>query len=156
MRLQTSQIEQLRQLLNLALTRLYEEDNQLIQRGGMERSLAFRFALYFSESMKETEPPINLDIDLEYNKNGLAPKRTPRRPNGVVPDFLLHSRGDNEENTLVVEFKGWWNNEARENDIIKLEDFVHQEGEYMYGLGVLIELNKDYFTVEEFIDYTPE
>ncbi|WP_176829754.1 hypothetical protein [Tenacibaculum sp. MAR_2009_124] len=134
------------------MERIYEEDASLVQKRGMERSLSFRFGLYFHELVNSE----GLHIDLEYNKNGDEPKRIPQRPHGVVPDFLFHSRGNNEQNTLVIEFKGWWNNDSRENDVIKLTDFVHQEGEYKYGLGILIEFNRDNFTLETFLDYEPE
>ncbi|WP_299892388.1 hypothetical protein [uncultured Lacinutrix sp.] len=152
MKLSQNQIDELTETINSVLNRIYEDDVSLVQRRGMERSLSFRFGLYFHETLNSDE----LHIDLEYNKNGDAPKRTPQRPNGVVPDFLFHCRGNNEQNALVIEFKGWWNAESRENDVIKLTDFVHQDGEYKYGLGVLIEFNRDSYTIEQFIDYEPE
>ena len=153
MKLNEDQIEILRQKVNSVLGKIYELDHTLIQSGGQERSLSFRFGLYFNQEIKSIEWLNTLDIDLEYNKNGMEPKRIPRRPNGVVPDFIFHQRGNNENNVLVIEFKGWWSNDSRENDVIKLEDFVHQEGEYKYGLGFFIELNKNGAELTEFKDY---
>jgi hypothetical protein len=135
------------------MQRVYQDDIRLIQRGGMERSLSFRFGLYLSDAIRQNEWLSNLHLDLEYNKNGLNPKRTPRRPNGAQPDLILHTREGHVNNILVIEFKGWWNDYDRQRDRIKLEDFVDQEGEYKYGLGILIELNIDAPTYEYFQDY---
>ena len=35
---------------------------------------------------------------MEYNKNGLNPKRTPRKPDGTRPDLIVHTRNSNEFN----------------------------------------------------------
>lgn len=141
--LSQQQIEQLQGIITNSLENLYRIDSNLIERGGMEQSVAFRFAIYLNDFIREIDWLNELQLDIEYNKNGLNPKRTPRRPNGVRPDLIIHSRGDNDANTLIVEIKGWWNGESREVDRIKLEDFTHQDGEYKYGLGVFLELGRD-------------
>lgn len=152
MNLNTEQIEILKQTINSTLENVYQNDYDLIERGGMEQSLSFRFGLYFSTIIKDLDWLKSHNIDLEYNKNGLNPKRTPRRPNGVRPDLILHKRGENINNIIVVEFKGWWNGD-RESDLVKLEDFVNQDGEYKYGLGVFIEFNKEKPKIEYFTGY---
>jgi hypothetical protein len=137
------QSESLKRVISKSIRRLYIDDIDLIERKGMEQSIAFRFTLYLNEALQTVKwvNDLQLDIDIEYNKNGLAPKRTPRRPKGTRPDVIIHKRGNNESNLLIIEIKGWWNQESREIDIIKLEDFTHQDGEYKYGLGVFLELN---------------
>lgn len=150
------QINQLKEVINNTLNTLYIDDIELINRRGLERSIAFRFGLYFYNFSREIDWISNLDIDLEYNKNGEGVKATARRPRGVQPDFILHKRGLNEENTLIIEFKGWWNNYDRITDRNKIEDFVNQQSFYRYGLGVLIELNRDGFLTEYLIDYETE
>jgi hypothetical protein len=145
--LNSKQRKQLIEVAKVVLLKVQHEDSELITRGGLERSIVFRFALYFYEYMRVN--PItchwfnHLDMDVEYGKNGLNPKRTPRRPHGTQPDFILHHRGGNNENLLVIEFKGWWNGSHRETDRIKLEDYVHQDGEYRYGLGLLVDFQED-------------
>lgn len=37
----------------------------------------------------------------------------------VYPDFILHKRGSNDFNILIIEFKTWWNPQNDE-DIEKL------------------------------------
>lgn len=153
--LNDAQIAQLRGITETALQQMYTNDNELIRRRGMERSLLFRFGLYFHNLIKEVEWLSNMDLDLEYNKNGDNQKRTARRVYGVQPDFILHRRGNNDENILIVEFKGWWNNTDRIIDREKIEDFVNQDQEYRYGLGILVEINRNEFACEHILNYEP-
>ena len=152
MRLSQEQERQLKGMVESCVEQLYHNDSTLITRGGMEQSALFRFAVYLETFKREIEWLRDLQLDIEYNKNGLDSKRLPRRPNGVRPDLIIHSRGNNDTNVLVIEIKGWWNNEARENDRVKLEDFTHQEGEYKYGLGVFLDLNETECEPEYYIN----
>jgi hypothetical protein len=147
------QIEQLQGIITNCLGLLYQNDNSLETKGGMELSVSLRLALYLQEAIKNIEWLNGLNIDIEYNKNGMNPKKTPRSPNGARPDLIIHSRGNNDANVLTVEIKGWWNGESREIDIIKLEDFTHQEGEYKYGLGVFLELKQAGYQPQYIKDY---
>lgn len=146
--LTNEQIEQLMTILKTALDELYNKDKELIDRGVNERDIAFRLGLHLNPLLQDIEHLKTLDLDIDYNKNGVNPKRTPRRPKGAVPDLIIHKRGNNDLNTLVIEIKGWWNKQPRQDDFIKLEDFTHQDGEYKYGLGVFVELGKDNFSIE--------
>lgn len=151
--LNNEQIEQLMTILKTALGELYKKDKELIDRSVNERDLAFRLGLHMNPLLQANEQLKTLDLDIDYNKNGEKPKRTPRRPKGAVPDLIIHKRGNNNTNTLVVEIKGWWNKQSRQDDFIKLEDFIHQEGEYKYGLGAFAELGKDNFSLENLKGY---
>lgn len=154
MQLTPEQIQNTKNLINNCLNLLYTDDIRLLQRHGLERSITFRLALYINEAIRN-EAWINeinqelsvtnesLKIDVEYNKSGLDPKRTPRQPFGAHPDIILHRRENNDQNILVVEIKGWWDRRDRQRDINKLEDLTHQNGEYKYGLGVFLELGKN-------------
>ena len=147
------QINQLTEIIQISLDNLYQNDIELIQRGGMEQAVSFRFGSYLLGQCQQIEWLRHSDFDMEYNKNGLNPKRTPRRPNGVRPDLIIHTRNSNETNILIVEIKGWWNTEPRENDRIKIEDFVHQDGEYKYGYGVFLDLGKTECNPEYYKNY---
>ncbi|MBD2703417.1 hypothetical protein IC229_22425 [Spirosoma sp. BT702] len=151
--LDKEQIQTLKEIIKSCLLILYQNDNELIRRKGLEQSIAFRFAVYLNEAITKVDWLNGLQLDAEYNKNGVSPKRTPRRPKGVRPDLIIHSRGNNNENILVIEIKGWWNSEPREIDFIKLEDFTHQEGEYKYGLGVFLELLPENCIPEYYVGY---
>ncbi len=151
--LNDDQTVQLRRVVESCIQNLYQNDIDLIQRGGMEQAVAFRFGTYLLNQCQEIDWLRGYDFDMEYNKNGTRPKRTPRRPNGVRPDLIIHTRNSNETNILVVEIKGWWNLEPREVDRTKLEDFTHQEGEYKYGLGVFLDLGKTECVPEYYRNY---
>jgi hypothetical protein len=152
MTLTQEQKQALKDIIDTTIARLYERDGDLIQREGLERSIAFRMAVYLNNLFVNSDWLRGLDFDMEYNKNGLNTKRIPRRPNGVQPDIILHRRRSNEENVLVVEIKGWWNNASRDDDRIKLEDFTHQDGEYKYGLGVFLDFGKEACAKQYFIN----
>ena len=54
----------------------------------------------------------------------------------VIPDLIIHKRGTNENNLLVLEFKAWWNKDQT-NDKKRIELFK-QELNYQYGATILI------------------
>lgn len=152
MKLSTNQISLTISIVKLTLDQLYERDLILFENKVHERAIAFRFALYFNELIKGTEFE-ELDLDFEYNKREKDYKRTPSRPNGSYPDFILHKRGVQEHNTLVVEFKCVWSKTLWEDDFNKLIDYTSQSSEsrYQYGLGLFIELGHSRDQVRFFI-----
>ena len=66
-------------------------------------------------------------------------KRLPSWPNGCYPDLILHKRGNNENNILIIECKGWWSSEeAIQNDREKIMQFLHSERyQYLFGLQII-------------------
>jgi len=141
--LEQSQIDELVKVVEISLSNLYQNDLEIINRGGMEQAVSFRFGIYLLGECQQIDWLRDFDFDMEYNKNGNSPKKTPRRPRGTRPDLIIHTRNCNLSNILIVEIKGWWNLEDRNIDRIKLEDFTNQQGEYSYGLGVFLDLYKD-------------
>ncbi|WP_020597285.1 hypothetical protein [Spirosoma panaciterrae] len=136
-------IDGLKSIISSSLDYLYEYDFPLIQIRGMEQSAAFRFAIYLHEEIMNFAWLSQLNLDIEYNKNGEGPKITPRREYGTKPDLIIHGRGHNNLNVLIIEFKHWSNTAREQNDIEKLEDFTNQDGAYKYGLGAFIRLRPD-------------
>ncbi|MGB3588463.1 MAG: hypothetical protein WBA23_18095, partial [Tunicatimonas sp.] len=102
------QIENLKAIIGTALEKLYACDNQLIVYGVNERAIAFRFGLYLSDLIRDSEDFCDLHVDAEYNRNMDDVKRTASRPRGSAPDILLHQRMTHENNALILEFKGYW------------------------------------------------
>ena len=82
-----------------------------------------------------------LDLYSEYNKNHGNVKTSRRFPKGLRPDLIIHKRDSNEENKLVAEFKGWWNNDIND-DIQKLEDLTDPNDYYHYLIGVFIQIDR--------------
>ena len=127
--------------INKALDKLYQNDKYLINiyagknntdKHVSERSIVFRFGVYLEPYVLSYLPKYNLDV--EYNRNADDIKRVGNKP--VVPDLIIHRRGNNISNLLVLEFKTWWNSN-RQNDEYKIKGFKEEYG-YKYGATVLI------------------
>ncbi|MBR5017533.1 MAG: hypothetical protein IKX50_07365 [Spirochaetia bacterium] len=136
--------ELLIELLKESVEECYEKDNLLIERSMEQASVARIF--YYMQNLINNDARFaclkDYNLDCEYNKNGQNIKATPHCENGTRPDMILHERGTNNHNLLIVEFKS--DNGAREssgtsNDLIKLKDFTSQDI-YNYQLGVFIKL----------------
>lgn len=128
-----------------ALERVYRQDFSLIERRAHERSIAFRFGLYFSEIISFTSfgDDEELTIDFDYNRNGEGVKDMEgfSLSHGVYPDIILHRRGFNNKNVVAFEFKGHWTANGRDDE--KLIGFTHPtRNNYQYGLGVFIRLGR--------------
>ena len=144
MTLNENQIVEIKIAIKEALAIVYGPDFSLIERRAHERSVAFRFGLYFSEIITKTSfgKDAELTIDFDYNRNlenvknmiGFNPIH------GIFPDIILHHRGFNDKNIVVIEFKGHWSGNGKDDQ--KLRGFTNQElNDYNYGLGVFIRLN---------------
>ena len=66
----------------------------------------------------------------------------------VYPDFILHKRGTNDSNLLIIEFKTWWNSDNRE-DIEKLKAMMSDlyRYQYQYGYSIILNQERDSVTV---------
>ena len=147
---------QLRALLEGAISRVYSERRFLMDfehgkiRGGLEQAFVFRTGIHLNKLLQET-PFEHLDLDSEYNKNHGNLKTSRRFRNGIRPDLIIHRRDSNEENKLIVEFKGWWSRDI-DKDILKLEDLTNPYDNYMYQLGVLVIIGKNNADFRYFIN----
>ncbi|MDD3195399.1 MAG: hypothetical protein PHU68_06325 [Paludibacter sp.] len=109
MTLSPAQITELKAMINSTLQQLYNTDISLIDRHAHERSIAFRFGMYFAASVRASSfAGDNITIDFDYNRNDNNVKHLEEfnRRHGVFPDLILHHRGFNDVNILVIEFKG--------------------------------------------------
>lgn len=132
-------------MLKEAVKECYEKDYLLIEQSMEQASVARIF--YYMQNLINTDESFAClrknNLDCEYNKNGQNIKATPRRKNGTRPDMILHKRGTNNHNLLVVEFKAEKGlRRTGNNDLIKLEDFISPYI-YNYQLGILVKLLKD-------------
>lgn len=142
--------ELLLDLLKTAVSKCYANDKNLIDRG-MERASVARIYYYMQEMIINEGRSAELrryNLDSEYNKNGEKIKDSPRFPKGMIPDIVLHERGSNNHNLLVVEFKSRYSglgekykNTNIPRDFVKLEDFTNNLI-YDYFLGVFVKLYK--------------
>lgn len=136
-------IENLKNHVTQALDMLYCRDIYLIQHKVSERSIVFRFGVYLQKNLEVDSMYRNYNIDVEYNRNYDKPKYLSDFDRGVYPDLIIHKRGSNSFNLLVVEFKTYWYGDT-EQDLYKLQQFmsdnddVERTYEYRFGLSVLI------------------
>lgn len=133
-------------LISGALDSLYKNEAYLIEQEVHERSLVFRFGLYFHKCLEESPKFSKFDLDIEYNRDLVSsknkdPKRTQDHPKGIFPDLILHKRGNNYNNILVLEFKTNWN-ENPSDDVKKLKELTSPNQKYHYNLGISIVLGK--------------
>ncbi len=152
------QFEKLNGLIDTALDIVYEKDKHLITNYPLEydeeakechvgeRAIVFRYAHYLL-NLIDQDPDgtfIKYDLDCEYNRNGTQAKTLPAFPDGTFPDLIIHKRGNNDNNLLVIEFKTYWNRNQKK-DIRKLHQFTDPGGNYafLYGMAISFEKKRD-------------
>lgn len=146
--------EQVEALINSALDMLYTKDSYLIDNSlyynetdGIhhvgERSIVFRLAHYMQNIMDKNSCFENYVLDCEYNRNGTDRKMLPSFTNGIYPDVIIHNRGNNDNNLLIMEVKTYWNSDNRW-DKKKIREFLDGSGEYrfLFGLSLVIKKNR--------------
>lgn len=117
-------------VLMRALDALYKHDAGMLVRRTNERAVTGRLALYLQGEFSDCK------VDVEYNRHIDAPKKA--GSSLIVPDVVVHSRGNDEQNILAVEVKPFWSARSRDNDRAKLCYLTGPE--YQYDLGALVEL----------------
>lgn len=150
-----SLLELLDNAISAALDMLYENDVYLFSREVHERTIVFRFGHYLQNIMDESADLKEYNLDFEYNRNGRQPKRIPGRSrNGAYPDLIVHKRGSNTYNILVMEFKTYWNPDNHD-DCEKLRRFTDPDGGYHYrcGKSIVLGINRQSTRMETFLPY---
>ena len=149
------EIKKLKKILESAVSAAYSEPYLVYRddgkdKKGYEQTFAFRVGIYMHELLKNTEYA-SLNLDCEYNKHWNYTKKI--NGEGIRPDMLIHSRGNDDKNILAVEFAGWWQKDEKiEDDKAKLEDLTKSNGEYRYRLGALVKIGKNEPTYVYFKD----
>src|SRR5437899_3007394 len=108
--------------LREAVELLCDRDCLLLEYDVGERAVAAKLACYLAPLFPEH------DVDVEYNRHGVDPKDLDLpldcRGGGkklIVPDVIVHRRGHDQDNLLVVEVKKETNLESRACDRAKIE-----------------------------------
>lgn len=146
----------LKNCIERALDILYEKDQYLIFHKQeqntdktchvSERGIVFRFGIYFDSIFRQNISD-NYNIDTEYNRNINSIKEMPCTEDSAVrgycyPDLIVHQRGNNDNNLLIIEFKTWWNsNQERDRERVKI--YMNPSGPYKYKYGAVVLLSKD-------------
>ena len=118
--------------LEQALSTLWQKDKHLLEKNVHEQSITSTLACYLREHFS---PEYNVDV--EYNRDHNSIKRLSPQNESVivVPDVIVHRRGCNSHNLLVIEMKKSPNQESRERDGQRIKAFCEQLG---YRFGALV------------------
>ena len=92
--------ERIAEGLDRALARLLSQDAHMLPRKTSERAVTGRLAMYLQAEFPDHE------VDVEYNRHGEKPKRAKRAL--IVPDIVVHKRGNDHRNVLALEVKPFW------------------------------------------------
>jgi hypothetical protein len=151
--------EEVRKRVENALRNVAKNDQHLLEFDLGERCIASRLAMYLQTEFSE------YCVDVEYNRHGDVPKRLGlpdecanyRNRDGealAVPDVIVHERGPDGPNVLVLELKKTTNPDPRACDRERVRAFRRQL-KYSFGALVECETRKDHqpgITVSEWID----
>lgn len=128
--------------VNAAINELMRRDRYLLEVDANERSISHRFAIYLERHFP------GYDVDCEYNRDGIDPKEVvwfdtqPTTEDAdaktVFPDIIVHKRGEQSRNLLVVEMKKVGNPQPRDRDLGKLRAYRKQLG---YRRALFLELS---------------
>jgi hypothetical protein len=128
--------------LGVALARLISEDAYLLEIDAGERTVCARLAMYLQDVFPDAH------VDVEYNRHEAATKRLENigrcgsSAARVYPDIIVHRRGNDDGNLLVIEAKLSTNGTSRDCDRAKLEGFVEEYG-YRYALLLDLPAGRD-------------
>lgn len=132
------------ELLAKALDAFHAAELHLLKTDASERSMTHRLALHLTPLFPE------FDVDCEYNRDGFDVKRLAlhERPVQdddteavtVFPDIVVHRRGHNDANLLVIEVKKASAALNADYDMLKLNAF---KSELKYRHAVHLTLGLD-------------
>ncbi len=121
-----------------ALQSLFSDEGFLLEADVAERAIAARLAAYLAPHFPKHQ------VDVEYNRHGLEPKvvHLPAHCRGggekrIFPDVIVHQRGHDNENLLVIQIKKETNHEPRGCDRAVIEAMKR---EFQYRRGLLMDL----------------
>lgn len=132
-----------------ALTKLYKNDEFLIQNDVHEQTMANRLAMYLREDLLLAEEN-GLRIDVEYNRDGVDGEIKRNKSNKQIrPDIILHERGSRgmeyRNDIIYCEIKK--NSVNAKEDVNKIKEQMQQRS-YKFGIYMcLISKNKTQFNL---------
>lgn len=119
--------EMVRAKIEAALDELFKNDSVLLRVDANERSITHQLAIYLKEQFQ------TYDVDCEYNREGIHPKRLQSFKKSVMtddingstvfPDIIIHNRNE-PNNHVVIEAKKANLNDS--DDRIKLEAYKNE------------------------------
>ncbi len=137
-------IPELHMKVETALREFFCEDIDLLCLKANERSITHKLVEHLQRQFK------CLEVDCEYNRRRNRTKKLPDAPETtqttrpkqrpVYPDIVVHQRGFDENNQLVIEVKKS-NRGNASRDKGKLREFTKPGGDYKYRLGLFLKFD---------------
>ena len=136
--------DEVRHYLERAKARVENKDRHLLMINVSERCIAARLAMYLREYFAD------YDVDVEYNRDGNVTKQLhdlvynqncphdrgeETQGQSVLPDVVVHRRGSDDSNLLIIEMKKSANQAGIERDRRRIQAF---RSELRYQFGALV------------------
>ncbi len=118
-----------------AIDVLYKKDKFLIDNKVHEQAICTSLACYLKGFFPE------YDVDVEYNREGIGENPKKNLENSKKkPDIIIHKRGIDKNNIMVIEAKCHWNREKRGIDKNTLKQLKKK---YKYQFAFFLEFEKE-------------
>jgi hypothetical protein len=178
---------EIRSRFDRALGRFMALDKHLLEADVSERAITHRLGMYLQDefpnqnvdceynrngkgpktlmfSLPEVVDRARQDIEAEIDTNSYSipsaaaeERQLAHETVSTFPDIIVHRRGSNRGNILVVEVKKrgrYLTPETREADYVKLRGFTTKEDEnaYNYALGIFLVVEIGQTEIVEFVD----
>lgn len=134
--------------LEAAICLFYRKDKYLLEVDASKRSITHRLGLHLQGLFK------GWDVDCEYNRHWQNTKSLSRnestsgkKKGSVFPDIIVHKRGSEGSNLLVVEAKKTHNIRDKEQDLRKLR-LYKKELKYQYAAFLEVDTRKGYQAIK--------
>lgn len=164
----------IKQILQVCINKLFEQDGDLLRFDVSERAITHKLAEYLQQEIPQ------LNVDCEYNRNRKAGEYSAKNvlflkdrvkallerigdeditdlltTVSTFPDIIVHRRGTNDENLLVVEVKKRESLRLvdRKYDYEKLVAFTenrYNRYHFKYGVFLLLTTHDNWQTEPEF------
>lgn len=153
----------IKKYVELALKKFGKNDIKLLEYSIDEYAYSHHIANYLNENFST----FGYDVDCDYNKEGKAGEvkkgnedlqnleinNRRKQKKGLRPDIIIHERGVNDNNLLIIEIKKLQaKNRDKENDREKLKKFTKSPLKYKYGLFLTISKVHPYPVEGEFFE----
>ncbi len=126
-----------------AIGEVFQHDSELFVDRANERAICHRLAVWIERLLVLNPRMQECVVDVDYSRMG-GPARAKRvhlrgfdkAPSRVLPDIILHRRGGNDLNLLVIEVKLTWDRRGSagdERDRCKLRA-LREQLDYQHGL----------------------
>lgn len=133
--------------IKASLLKLRKQDKYLLDNNLNERTITYKLATYIQQEFQD------FNVDCEYNRfDDLVKKIKVPKSNvnwddtearTVFPDIIIHKRGKQENNLLVIEIKKSSNSDSGDIDRMKLKALIEYPYNYKFGLFLRINLDNN-------------